>query len=224
MDMPRWSFSSLKTFEQCPKKYYHLKVAQDVEDPPGTAAKYGLLMHSAAEEYVRDGTELPKAFKYLKKPLDALMNIPGDKHCEIKLGIKLDENNEPQPCDFDDPDYWWHGIADLVIVNGSLAHSVDYKSSKNARYADIRQLDILAAALFLHYPDIKTVKSALAFLVSEELVPKKHEAHKIKEYLGLFTPSMDRLAGAFETDMWNPNTGPLCGYCPVDFCKHNRSK
>ena len=26
-----WSYSSLKTFQQCPKKYYHLRIAKDIK-------------------------------------------------------------------------------------------------------------------------------------------------------------------------------------------------
>ena len=39
--MPAWSYSSLKTFQQCPKKYYHIKVAKDVKDEGSEATIYG---------------------------------------------------------------------------------------------------------------------------------------------------------------------------------------
>ena len=28
----KWSYSSLKLFEQCPRKYYHLRVAKDFKE------------------------------------------------------------------------------------------------------------------------------------------------------------------------------------------------
>lgn len=220
--MSKWSFSSLKTFEQCPKKYYHIKVACDVEDSGGTAAIYGTLLHTAAEEYVRDGVPLPSKFAYAKPALDSLKSIPGEKHCEIKLGIR-EEAGVFTACAFDDPDYWWHGIADLVILDKDMAFSVDYKSSKNAKYADIRQLDILAWALFLHYPHIHTVKSALAFLVSKDFLTKTHHRDDIDAYHAIFSPTLYRLDGAFTSGTWNTNTGPLCGYCPVHSCTHNKT-
>jgi len=36
-----WSYSSLKTFQQCPKKYYHTKVAKDIKEPDTQATLYG---------------------------------------------------------------------------------------------------------------------------------------------------------------------------------------
>ena len=47
-----WSYSSLKTFQQCPKKYYHLKVAKDVKEAPSDAIAFGNKIHKIAQEYV----------------------------------------------------------------------------------------------------------------------------------------------------------------------------
>jgi len=57
-----WSFSSLKTFQQCPKKYYHTKIAKDVVEPDTQATLYGKTAHTVAEEYIRDGKPVPPAF------------------------------------------------------------------------------------------------------------------------------------------------------------------
>ena len=56
MTLPAWSFSSIKTFEQCPKKYYHLKVAKDFKEQETEAMHYGTRFHEAAEFYIKDGT------------------------------------------------------------------------------------------------------------------------------------------------------------------------
>ena len=129
-----WSFSSLKTFEQCPRKYYHTKVAKDVVEPDTTATMYGKSAHTVAEEYIRDNKPIPPAFEYMKGTLDALNKLEGEKLCEVKLGL----TKNLEACAFNAPTVWWHGIADLVVINRKkgLAHSVDYKTSKSARYAD----------------------------------------------------------------------------------------
>ena len=58
--MTAWSYSSLKTFEQCPKKYYHLKVLKDVKDKGSAATVYGEEVHKAAEEFIASNTPVPK--------------------------------------------------------------------------------------------------------------------------------------------------------------------
>jgi hypothetical protein len=217
----QWSYSSLKTFQQCPKKYYHLKIAKDVENEGGEAANYGKLVHTAAEEYIRDDTPIPPQFSYMVPILDALKKIPGKKYCEIELGIAK-KDGKFTACKFDAPNYWWHGIADLLIVNGGVAWLVDYKTSKNAKYADTKQLDLLAAATFLHFPGVLEIKSALAFVVSNEFVRKEHDRILHRKYMDVMKPELDRLEAAVENKVWNPISGPLCKFCPVKTCVHNK--
>ena len=219
----QWSYSSLKTFQQCPKKYYHLKIAKDVVDQAGEAAHYGTLVHTAAEEYIRDGVDVPEKFAYMRPILEAFKNIKGEKHCELEMGIAI-HNGKFIACKFDAPNYWWHGIADLVIIDGGLAYLADYKTSKNAKYADTKQLDLLAAAVFLHFPHVIEIKSALAFVVSGEFVKKEHHSFYKVKYLEAMKPELDRLEAALSNKVWNPVSGPLCGFCPVDTCVHHRKR
>ena len=217
----QWSYSSLKTFQQCPKKYFHLKIAKDVENEGGEAANYGKIVHKSAEDYIRDGTPMPPQFSYMVPILDALKKIPGKKYCEIELGIAK-KDGKFVACKFDAPNYWWHGIADLLIVDGGVAWLVDYKTSKNAKYADTKQLDLLAAATFLHFPEVLEIKSALAFVVSNEFVRKEHDRVMRHKYLDAMKPELDRLEAAIENKVWNPISGPLCKFCPVKTCVHNK--
>ena len=216
-----WSFSSLKTFQQCPKKYYHTKIAKDIKEPDTKATLYGKQMHTIAEEFIRDGKPIPPAFDYLVPTLEMLAAIPGEKLCEVRLGLTRDM----KPCDFDAPDVWWHGIADLVIINEEkgLAHSVDYKTSKSARYADKKQLDLVAAAIFAKFPKIKKIKSALLFVVSKEFVKADHIQEQQLQYMAQVTPDVERIEAAIRTNVWNPITGPLCKFCAVKQCEHNAS-
>ena len=162
-----WSYSSIKNFQQCPKKYYHLSVAKDVKQPSTTALVYGNEVHKAAENYIKNGDPIPEKFSYIQDVLDVLAKVEGDKFCELKLGLAK-EGDAYTPCGFFDTNVWWRGIIDLLIVRGDTAFMVDYKTSKNAKYADTKQLDLLATAVFTHYPEINRINSALLFVVSNE--------------------------------------------------------
>ena len=218
--MIAWSYSSISTFKQCPKKYYHLKVLKDVKDTGSEAMVYGQDVHKAAEEFVKSDVPIPEKFKYMQPIVESLGKIEGDKHCEVKLGLKQDY----APCGFFDSGVWWRGIADLIIVNGERAYSVDYKTGKNAKYADTKQLDLVAGAIFSHFPLVKKVKSALAFLVSGDFITKEHRADEKEVYLKSFDKELEQLDGAMLSGVWNANSGPLCGWCPVTECEHNRKK
>jgi hypothetical protein len=200
-----------------------LKIAKDVVDEAGEAAHYGTLVHTAAEEYIRDGVDVPEKFAYMRPILEAFKNIKGEKHCELEMGIAI-HKGKFVACKFDAPNYWWHGIADLVIIDGGLAYLADYKTSKNAKYADTKQLDLLAAGVFLHFPHVIEIKSALAFVVSGEFIKKEHHSFYKTKYLEAMKPELDRLEAALSNKVWNPVSGPLCGFCPVDTCVHHRKR
>lgn len=221
--IPAWSYSSIKTFDQCPKKYHHLRILKDFKDEDSTATIYGKELHKAAEDFIKEGTPIPPRFSFINDTLEALKKIEGEKHCEIKLGIAK-RNGKFVPCDFFAKDVWWRGIADLLIINEEkqTAYLVDYKTSKNAKYADTKQLDLLAGAVFTHYPKIVEIKSALLFVVSNEIVKKKHEFMMQLSYLNSMEPELTRLEAAIKTNVWNPVSGPLCKFCPVTSCAHNR--
>jgi hypothetical protein len=80
MSIPAQSYSSLKLFDQCPRKYYHLRVVKDVREPVSEAMSYGTNMHKAAEDYVKDDVPLPAHFTYIKSTLDNLMRFEGERY------------------------------------------------------------------------------------------------------------------------------------------------
>lgn len=216
-----WSFSSLKTFQQCPRKYYRTKVLKDIKESDTQATLYGKSVHTAAEEFIRDGKPIPPEYEYVRPMLENLSQIEGDKHCEVRLGLTKDL----QPCDFSAKNVWWHGIADLVIINEpkQIAYSIDYKTSKSARYADVKQLDLVAVGIFKHYPNIVRVKSALAFVVSKEFVKAEHYVEMVPKYIEKPAQDVARIEAALDNGVWNPIQGPLCKFCAVRDCEYNRS-
>ena len=219
--MTAWSYSSIKTFDQCPRKYYHLRIAKDVKDEGSQATIYGQAVHKAAEEFIRDGVPVPKKYAFIQDVLDSLNRIEGEKFCEMKLGVAIGDDGF-EPCKFFGDDVWWRGIVDLAIINGSKAYIIDYKTSKNAKYADVKQLDLMAGAIFVHYPEVQEINSGLAFVVSGEFIKKDHRRDQLDAYLSVFNNELDRLNTAEETDVWNAVSGPLCRFCPVSTCEHNR--
>jgi hypothetical protein len=221
--MTAWSYSSIKTFEQCPKKYYHLRVAKDVKDEPGEAADYGTAVHLAAEEYIRDGTPIPDKFAFMRPIVEQLAALPGEKHCELKLGVTKASWGY-DPCGFFDKEVWYRGIVDLLVIDGDRAWMIDYKTGKNAKYADMKQLDLMAGAIFVKYPQVQKIKSALLYVVSNDFIKKTHRREELDSYMTVFEGQLDRLETAMDNGVFNAKSGPLCGWCPVVDCAHWRPR
>ena len=215
--LPAWSYSSIKTFEQCPRKYYHLKVVKDVVEDK-TVTLYGSELHTACEEYVRDDKPLPAQFSFVKSALDNLKNRPGKILCEYKMGLTEDL----QPCDFFAPNVWWRGVIDLLILDGEVARIVDYKTSKSTKYADTGQLELMALAVFKHFPDIRKVKAGLLFVVAKEFPKASYSVDDQPRLWEKWLGEYKRMEIAYKRDVWNAKPSGLCKkHCPVLSCPHN---
>ena len=118
-----WSFSALKEFKTCPRKYHANRVLKLYPHQDTDATIYGKVVHKAAEDYIRDNTPLPAGLTQFQSLLDSLRAIPGEKFCELEMALLPDCS----PCGFSDEGRWVRGIADLVIINGGKAWVVDYK-------------------------------------------------------------------------------------------------
>lgn len=215
-----WSFSRIKAFKQCPKQFYHEKVIKQYPFKETDATIYGTAFHEAAEEYIRDGKPLPERFLYSKDVLDALAKKEGEKLVEYEMGLTADL----KPCGFNDEGVWFRGIADLIILNKETATCwvIDYKTGRNARYADKGQLELMALAAFKHFPYVDTVRGGLLFVVANELLKanyyRKDEAIMWQKWLA----EHGQMELAFENDRWNPIPSGLCKrHCPVVECIHN---
>lgn len=218
MDNYTWSYSSISLFQQCPRKYYRLRVAKDIVEPPQQHLIYGTDVHKAAEDYVCKGIDLPAKYSAFKNMLDTLKKIPGEKHCEYEMGLTKDL----EPCAFKAPDVWFRGIADLLVIDGDSAHIIDYKTGKSSQYADTKQLELLALLTFKHFRQVKTIKAGLVFLVATDLVKAKFEESVQQSAWQRWMPEIQRLESAFQTNVWNPKPNFTCRkFCAVVDCEHN---
>lgn len=218
---PAWSYSVIKMFEDCPKKYYHLKVAKDYSDPPTPELHYGNEFHKAAEEYVSGRVnKLDPRFSFAKGLLDRIKLMSGEKKCELKLNL----DQELKPCGTFDKGVWLRGVADLVILSedGKTAKVVDYKTGKNANYADTDQLDLMALGIFRYFPEVQYVRAGLLFVIPKRLVESEYRREDTPDMWKDWVARYNKLREAFAKDVWNAKPSGLCKkHCPVLECPHN---
>jgi len=215
----QWSFSSLKDFINCPKQYYHTKVAKDFEKRASEQMLYGTAVHKALEDYVRDGTPLAKNYEIFKPQVDALLDIPGTRYCEHEMALDRDK----KPCGFKADDRWVRGVVDLLIVDGNSAYIVDYKTGSN-KYPDPKQLKLMALMTFVHFPKVELIKAGLLFVMHNTFIDERYKREDVDSLWALFEPDLKRLEIAFENAVWPAKAGGLCGWCPVSSCKFYREK
>lgn len=220
MSAAPWSFSKAKSFDTCPKQFYHVTVLKEHPFKETEATRYGTEFHKACEDYIGKGTELDARFEFIKPTLDKLNAKPGKKVCEQKLGLTANL----EPCGFFDDDVWFRGIVDLAILDEEtgLGWIIDYKTGKSARYADKGQLELMALTIFKHYPKITKINAGLLFVIANDLIKETYtfdDQHKLWEK---WNSKYAMIEKAFENDVWNPRPSGLCRrFCPVTQCPHN---
>lgn len=213
-----WSYSKIKAFEQCPKQFYHDKILKEVPFKETEATLYGTAFHTAAENYIGKDIPLPSKFSFAQKMLDSLKNKQGEKLCELKLGVTEDL----EPCGFYADDVWFRGIADLIILDGDLAWVIDYKTGKSSKYADKGQLELMAMSVLKHFPQVKTIRAGLVFVISNDLVKSTYTEYDKPKLWEKWLAKYKQMETAAIEEVWNAKPNGLCRrHCPIIECVHN---
>ena len=214
-----WSYSALKEYVNCPKQYQEIKILKKYEKGQTQQMLYGLEVHKACEDYVKNGTPLAKNYTRFKAVLDSLMGIEGKKYPEHELAITFDK----KPCAFDSKDRWVRGIIDLLIIDGDTAYIIDYKTGSN-KYPDPKQLKLMAILTFIHFPEVKKIKAGLLFVMHDSFMPEEYDVKDIDKLWGYFLNDLKRLELSFDNNLWIANPSGLCGWCPVETCEFYKER
>ena len=214
-----WSYSSLKEYHQCPRKYHEIRVLKNYSTKDTQATIYGKEVHKALEDYVRDGVELAKNYQRFKPFVDKLLAIPGEKYCEYEMAL----SHNKEPCDFKSEDRWVRGIVDLLIVDGTHAFIIDYKTGSN-KYPDPKQLRLMALMTFTHFPDVQKIKAGLLFVMHNSFISEEYLRKDMDKSWSMFEQPLKRLEMSYDTNKWMPVSTPLCGWCPVESCEFHKGR
>ncbi len=210
---PHWSYSRWQTYETCPlkAKLSYIDMIR-FEGGDRTAADRGTEIHKIAENCVFNSkAEIPPILAHFKDEIKSMHKLKAV--VEMKLGLKRDWT----PCDFDDPEYWWHGALDITaMLDDTHAFIADWKTGK-IRESHATQLELYALVVFLTDSDIEKVT------VEDWYIDQKKKSTPVT-YLRRQVPTLIKLWERRVTPMFNDHTFPpcpnwLCSYC--DYSKKN---
>jgi hypothetical protein len=205
------SFSVIKTFEQCPKKYYHLRVVKDVKDEGGDASKYGERVHKSFEDRLRSGTPLPKELTKFESTCAALLRKA--EFGELFVEHKITLTNSLELTDWFAPDAWLRGILDVMVIVGDKAVILDWKTGK--RRPDTTQLEMFAALVFKVFPQVNTVSAGFVWLQDEATDSYTFTRDQTNKLWAGIIGRIRRIYDAVDEDVWPAKPSGLCRYCPA---------
>ena len=157
------SYSSLKMYENCPKRYYHQKVTKEVTDSGSEATRYGSRVHRALEERLLDDNELSQEtiqYEALCKSIVRMKEHPLFDQLLLEERMTLTDNFTPT--DWWSDDAWLRSILDVLVLFENKAIVMDWKTGK--RRPDFTQLEMFALQVFAHFPHIQTVITSFVWL------------------------------------------------------------
>ena len=207
------SYSSIKLFENCPLRYYRQRIKKDVVDEGGEASKHGERIHAFLENRLKgSGLEAEVAqYEPLCLSVEKLASR-GELHIEKEL--VLTENLTPTG--WWDSDAWLRSKLDVLVIVGNDAVVMDWKTGK--RNADQFQMQMFAAQVFKHYPEVQRVKTSLVWLKTMEMDTNQYTRLEANGIWAEVMKRIQRIHDAYEHGNWPARPSGLCRFCP---CRHD---
>jgi hypothetical protein len=213
-----WSYSQLKNFETCPKRYWHYNVLKDVVEPTTPELDAGNALHKVFEMRLK-GVQLPMGYGQYESLLARILNAAGDTYAEQKLGV----TSTFGPTAFfgkGSASPWLRTIIDATKVNGDKATVFDWKTGKPA--TDMTQCQLAAATAFIHLPQVQRVNTALVFVNYNKTESESFLREDLTEIWSEILPRVKAVEKARATQEYPPKPSGLCKkYCHVVSCPYH---
>ena len=209
------SYSRLSTFEQCQAKFDYLYVTKNVKDQGNEVSAYGNRVHEVLELYGKNelagelGIEAKQTLQRWGGLVDKINSRAGDKYYEYQMAI----NKNREPVDWFSGDAYFRSIADVLIVDGSTAYCLDYKTGK-IKY-NPTQLQLFAAMVFQHFPEVSTVKTSFIWLMHDKLDNTTYERRHLQSLWNGLQPRLDMVKEVVDLGVFKTKPSGLCPWCPA---------
>jgi len=208
------SYSSIKLYENCPLRYFRQRIVKDVIDEGGEASKYGERVHAFLETRLKENTLLPQEVAHYESLCSSVERIAQGGELCIEKELVLTDNLTPTT--WWEPDAWLRSKLDILVISGEIANVMDWKTGK--RNADQFQMQLFAAQVFKHYPEVTRVKTSLVWLKDMAMDTEVYYRSGVNTIWAEVMKRIQRINDSLEHDNWPAKPSGLCRYCPA---RHN---
>ena len=205
------SYSSIKLYENCPYRYFRQRVLKDVVDEGGEASKHGERIHAYLEHRLKSNNLLPQEIAHYESLCQSVERLAegGDLHIEHEM--VLTENLTPTG--WWETDAWLRSKLDILVINDTIANVMDWKTGK--RNLDQFQMQLFAAQVFQHFPDVQTVRTSLVWLKTMEMDTETYYRAQTNDLWADVMKRIQRIYKSLEHDNWPMKPSGLCRFCPA---------
>jgi RecB family exonuclease len=142
------------------------------------------------------------------------VGLPGETSGELKFAMARSFD----PVEYFAPNVFVRVVVDLLNVRGSTALIIDYKTGKPK--PGFTQLELSAAVLSTHLPEIETFKMAYVWLADRKVSPHTLTKQQLIGVWNTILPRVAKIESALRTTDFPAKQTGLCKYCPVKTCVH----
>lgn len=217
MKQVAWSYSAIKAFEDCARRYFLTKVSKEVKEQMTPQTTWGNEVHKALEYRVSYNRPLPESmvqYETLMAKIIAKAN-GGQIRAEQKMAL----NRNLQPTEYFAQDVWVRGITDVTILKGATLFNGDYKTGKRDPVS--AQLRLSAALVMAHKPSVQKSVNAFIWLKTGQVDTETVTRAELPNVWQEFAPRVTRLEQAFAQNKFLPRPSGLCrNYCPCTSCEY----
>lgn len=214
MKLPVASHTMLGAFDNCPHKGYRMYIAKDLPREKADAKRQeGRDLHTAMMKHLQTGKVLPDRFReyeHLARPMFAY-----NPHVEMALAISVNGS----PCGFYDDHAYVRGYADVVVLRGDVAIVFDWKTGK--RREDPGEIRLHALMLQALHPTVTKITGYYVWL-QDNALGKPHDLSDTHVTWARLNEEVDEIKFMLDQGNFPKRPNPLCGWCPVRDCEHNR--
>lgn len=207
------SYSSIKLFENCPLRYYRQRIKKEVVDEGGEASKHGERIHAFLENRLK-GSGLNAEVAQYELLCKSVEKLATQGELLIEHELVLTENLTPTG--WWDADAWLRSKLDVLVIIGNDAVVMDWKTGK--RNADQFQMQMFAAQVFKHFPEVQRVKTSLVWLKTMEMDTNQYNRIDMNAIWAEVMKRIQRIHDAYDHGNWPARPSGLCRYCP---CRHD---
>jgi len=223
-----WSFSALDKFYKCPRKFWYYDVGKQIKEPENENMRTGFRVHKAMSEFIVNKVPLPPEIERYGDWVTTM--ITGHPEEKVLAEHKMACTFDLIPCEYFSRKHkvWLRTVADLLVINGANALSVDWKTGAepDGKYEDTLpanfQLRLVALTIFLNFPQVQNVESKYVYLPQGTSTKFDMPRSDLKEFIPQVYEMAGGLQRAVRADAWPPHPSGLCKkHCLVVSCQYH---
>lgn len=202
--MNNFSPNMLKTFKECPKKYYFRYIQQISAPQKSTPFEKGKKIHALANYYLR-GDDISKLEKTLNQDEAAVWNMLKSNECFTMRYVNSEYNLSCKIQDF-----WVGGRLDALVRKDNHYYILDYKTGsvpKNPEFDYQTMVYLLAASKFLKNFD------GLTFVYIDLKNNLNHKIEFSKELEAKYSSEITKICTEINSETEFIKNENVCKYC-----------